>query len=174
MLEVMMWPLFNVLIFIVILSACTNDEPIVVKDVGIDQTSESDMKSDDITDAYIPTVDQTRCPRGTYWDGGECNSLAGCSWFVLTRETRGCAYLPQTQGRMSDAQCVSDEDCRESNFGPYCITRVCHNTPPCSSDVDCAEGLECIQGETCMEPPHACETREDCPDPATCVDGLCY
>lgn len=141
-------------------------------DVRVVEESPSDVFVNDDT---APVDLGTRCERGTYWDGEKCSVLVGCSGIALVRDEHGCVFFPGTMGRLTTAECEADEDCVNSPYGPNCILRVCHETPPCQTNEDCDDGNECVQQATCMPPPGACEDHDDCPDPAFChhIEGMC-
>ena len=132
----------------------------------------------DAADVGVDESDESRCERGTWYDAelGLCNVLLGCNWFALVRDEHGCVFFPDTIGRLTQAECASDDDCTNSVHGPYCVTRVCHEYPPCTDDEDCAEGLVCINYAICMPPRSSCSDDDDCPEPAICLtdfDGMC-
>lgn len=117
------------------------------------------------------------CPRGWYCDrtSNTCTSVAGCYKGILQREDLGCLFLPGTVGRVTTAECETDLDCVDSEYGATCILRVCHDLRSCEDGEECPEGFECRNFAACMLPREPCESDEDCPPSTVCfvVDKLC-
>ena len=164
------------------LSACSGGsevqldagQPDLSPDVGFDGGT-IDANNNDTT-MEPDSSSESRCARGTYYDAelDICNGLAGCSAFTLVRDDLGCVFFPDTLGYLTTAECETNEDCADSEYGPNCILRVCHENPPCETDEDCTDGLVCLKWAICLPPRSTCESDDDCQHPGVCrSDGLC-